>query len=298
MRLRSLFATLGIAAMIAAPASAQQRADMQADLSVSAPDWPDGKGPWVGIDDGHHNFHTATGRYAPFAKLLLNDGFQVAASHGPTTPALLADLKVFVVANPLNAANVDNWKLPTPSAFTPEEIAAIKAWVEGGGSLFLIADHMPFAGAVQDLAAAFGVSFANDFARYREPGAEVFSLKNGGLHPHVISRGVTSVEAFTGSSFTAPAAATPIMTLDKRFQIVEPQVAWKFDGLAGRPATTSDLRLAAMPFGAGRVVFASEAAMFTAQVVDPQGVKVGLGAPGAEQNKPLTLQILRWLAGR
>lgn len=36
-------------------------------------------GPTIVIDEAHHNFHTATGRYRPFAKLAQADGFRVVA---------------------------------------------------------------------------------------------------------------------------------------------------------------------------------------------------------------------------
>ena len=36
---------------------------------------------------------------------------------------------------------------------------AVRDWVKGGGSLLLIADHMPFPGAAGTLASAFGVRF-------------------------------------------------------------------------------------------------------------------------------------------
>ena len=47
-----------------------------------------------------------------------------------------------------------------------DEIKAVKKWVNDGGSLFLIADHMPCAGAAKDLAAEFGFEFTNGFVLY------------------------------------------------------------------------------------------------------------------------------------
>lgn len=70
-----------------------------------------------------------------------------------------------MISNPLHERNIRDWSLPTPSAFTKEEIAALKNWVERGGSLLLIADHMPFPGAAGDLAKAFEVEFSNGYAR-------------------------------------------------------------------------------------------------------------------------------------
>jgi hypothetical protein len=50
-----------------------------------------GKGPIVGIDEAHNNFHAASGRYLTFAKLLREDGY-VVRSGGP-------EQDVLVVAN-------------------------------------------------------------------------------------------------------------------------------------------------------------------------------------------------------
>ena len=73
-----------------------------------------------------------------------------------------ADL--LVISNALNIRNIENWTLPTPSAFTEDEIKNIVNWIEEGGSLFLIADHMPFPGAAFDLAEALGFKSSNGFA--------------------------------------------------------------------------------------------------------------------------------------
>ena len=54
----------------------------------------------------------------------------VAAAQAPTNPPADERFKadILVIANPLNPRNAgSNWSLPTPSAFTPEEIALISA---------------------------------------------------------------------------------------------------------------------------------------------------------------------------
>jgi hypothetical protein len=65
------------------------------------------------ITGGHHNFQ-ADGRFARFAALLGNDGFRVTGPKAALTPESLKNVKVLVVSNALNAANVDRWALPTP----------------------------------------------------------------------------------------------------------------------------------------------------------------------------------------
>ena len=285
------------AALLAAGAcQAQQVADPTGDLSVAAPRWSAGSGPPVAIDAGHHNFHTVDGRYAPFATVLRNDGLRVAGRDGPLTAEALAEIDVLVISNALDARNESDWTLPNPSAFTAEEIAVVKTWVEGGGALLLIADHMPFGGAAQDLARAFGVHFDNSFALLEGP--EVFSRANGRMQDSPVTAGLTEVRSFTGSSFQAPPEAVAPLRLDSEFIIVMPHEAWEFDGQPRRPATTADARLALLTVGKGRVAVSGEAAMFTAQVSGPNGEhRTGLNADGAEQNKALLLNLMRWLAG-
>lgn len=109
--------------------------------------------------------------------MLRNDGPRVAGRGGRLTADSLTDVDVLVIANALDPRNREDWTLPTPSAFSSEEIAAVRAWVEGGGALLLIADHMPFGGSTEALAAAFDVHFDNSFALIEGP--EVFSRANG-----------------------------------------------------------------------------------------------------------------------
>ena len=56
-----------------------------------------------------------------------------------------------------------SWVSPISSGFTANEIASLVAWVQGGGSLLLVADHYPFPGAASDLAQAFGFSIADGY---------------------------------------------------------------------------------------------------------------------------------------
>ncbi len=51
----------------------QQIADPDFDTSVATPAYSR-SGPTVVIDEAHNNFHTAGGRYYPFAHLLRRDG--------------------------------------------------------------------------------------------------------------------------------------------------------------------------------------------------------------------------------
>ncbi len=291
---------------LAAPARGQQINDPDADVSVSHPAFGRDKGPSVRIDQAHHNFHTVDGRYKPFADLLRNDGFRVSASTTPFTPASLKNLDLLVIANALNAVNDNNWTLPTPSAFTAEEIAAVKAWIGKGGALLLVADHMPFAGAATDLAGAFGFTFINGFA-FHTPTVWVsdpFTKADQTLLDDPITRGrvkdeaVTTVTTFTGSAFIAPREARPLLTFKKDYVVLMPTTAWEFTGLTPRREAAGMLQGAVLTQGKGRISVFGEAGMFTAQVVTGDTpAKFGFNSSSASENKQFILNLVHWLTG-
>lgn len=127
------------------------------------------------IDEAHRNFHTAAGGYLPFAELLRRDGYVVKASAAQFTAKALRVGRVLVIAN-------------ARAALTTEEVAAVRDWVAGGGSLLLIADHPPFDTAAKDLGNAFGVRFSGGVARdpNDSSGRLVFRRLDGTLMDHSI----------------------------------------------------------------------------------------------------------------
>jgi len=88
--------------------------------------------------------HTIDGGFRAFADLLKLDGYRVLSADSEVTQELLDQTYVYVISNTVHGGHDAEWKLPTPPAFTSVEIKVIKEWVENGGSLLLIADHMPF----------------------------------------------------------------------------------------------------------------------------------------------------------
>jgi len=286
-------------------ANAQAVNDPGADISVAHPAFAQNAGPVVAVDSGHNNYHTIAGRYEPFASLLRNDGFQVVDSGSAFTKDSLSPFRVLVISNALPAALVKDWKLPATSAFSAAEIDALKAWVGGGGSLLLIADHLPFAGSARDLAQAFGFQF-EDGVVARDPLSgrpDMFSKADGSLRDDVVTRGrnaseaITSLRTFTGSAFRAPPSARPVLVFPAGYMIHQCGLPCP-PGVPEQDAT-GYLQGAVMPFGKGRIAVFGEAAMFSAQViasVNPP-FRFGFGAEGAEQNKPFILNLMHWLAG-
>lgn len=292
------------AALVAVPAlGAQQLADTTFRPVIASPAFGPGTGPRVAIDEAHHNFHTVSGRYAPFARVLRADGFQVTGQGAPFSAEALRHVQILVVANALGETGP--WVLPTRTAFTADEIRALETWVRGGGSLLFIADHMPFPGAAESLAAAFGLVFYNGFAMTATAGDPplVFRRSSGLLHADIVTDGrgpaerIDSVVTFTGQGFRATRPVRPLLTLDSNVTMYLPQRAWEFTPMTVSVSARGLLQAAVFRHGRGRVAVFGEAAMFSAQRQAATGRTMGMNSPAAPQNMQLLLNVVRWLAG-
>jgi hypothetical protein len=291
---------------IAPRAGGPQVADTVFDPPIVRPAFPTGKGPTVLLDEAHFNFHTVAGRYAPFVRLLRRDGFVVEALPGPPTPEALAPARILVIANALSERTSRGpWSLPNPPAFTREEVTLLERWVSGGGSLLLIADHMPFPGAAETLAAAFGILVADGFATDSTCGIDelVFRRSDRSLAEHPITNGrhrserVDSVRTFTGQAFRLLGGGTGLLTLPTGSVVLLPATAWQFSDSTPRISAEGMLQGAAFSYGRGRVAMFGEAAMFSAQVSGPSRRPMGMNAPHAGENPQFLLNVMHWLAG-
>lgn len=286
--------------LLATPLAAQQVSDTAFHPAIAHPAFAPGTGPVVGIDEAHHNFHTLAGRYAPFAALLARDGYRLVASTALFDSASLARLNLLVVANAVAAANETSWAAPILPAFTPAEVDAVQAWVERGGALLLIADHMPFGGAAAALGEAFGFRLGNGFAvDAAGNGLPAFTRAAGTLGNHAVTRGpagpVDHVMTFMGEAFPLPPGATALLTLPPGSRQYLPDTAWVFHPTTPVEPAGGMAQGAVQSVGRGRVAVFGEAAMFSAQVAGPNRVPAGMNAPGAEQNAILLRNLVRWL---
>ena len=288
------FLTALFAALVAF-ATAQQIPDTAFTLPNPAPKYAPGQGPVVWLDEAHYNFHTLDGRYASFGKVLRADGYQIQANREPFSAATLAGCRVLVIANALDSASNAAWVMPNNSAFSPVEIEAVKTWVFGGGRLFLIADHMPFAGSAQELAKSFGIGLLNCFAMdNRNRQTERFYRDNETLLDNEITKGIDTVVTFTGSAFRLPPGAHPVLAL-RNYTLLRPQEAWQFTETTPFTDSRGFYQLGYLEYGKGRVVMSGEAAMFSAQLAGPNRNLVGMNQPEARQNGQLLLNIMHWL---
>ena len=257
---------------------AQQVADTSFRPPIEKPSHATGSGPAVLIDEGHFNFHTASGRYSAFADLLRRDGYVVRPSTGTFRSDTWRSGKVLVVANALHEENDRNdWKPPFRPAFTPEEVVAVRDWVAGGGRLLLIADHAPFDAAAANLASTFGVKF-RDAATVGPDASQIrlFKKGDGTLREHPLTKEIDQIATFSGGWFEQGILGQPLM----------------FYGAQGQ----GPVQGAVIVFGKGKVAVFGEAAMFSAQLAGPNRTPMGMNAPGAEKNALLALNVVRWLA--
>lgn len=325
---RRLVPGIALTVLLTTSLHAQQAPDTLFTHLPVDPGWSAGKGPVVAIDRGHHNYHTRDGGFQPFAMLAERDGFVVRDHDGLFTDSSLAEVDVLVIANALGEDNVGRWVAPADPAFTTEEIATVRAYVEAGGSLLLIADHMPFGGAAEDMARTFGALFTNGFTT--PPGGgrmqqDVFIRDGGGpvdgrlnaSHPLldrapslriepddagnetgaiIVDGAVDSVRAFTGQGFLISGALETVLAFPADTEVLLPDTAWVFDASTPRFSDEAWVQGATREFGAGRVALFGEAAMFTAQRVGPESWRVGFTHPRAHHNARFVLAVLRWLA--
>lgn len=210
-----------------------------------------------------------------------------------------------MIADAIGSPDPSEMFLPTTPAFLPEEVAAVKGWVEAGGSLLLIVDHMPFPGAAADLASAFGVELMNGFAIvWSDWDPLVFRRGDGTLRAHDITDGrrpaerVDTVVTFvSGSAFRATGAnVCPLLVFGPGVVSYNPDKAWRFDDSTPRVPVEGWLQGAALEAGRGRVAIFGEAAMFAAQLQGPDRQPVGMNSPEAPQNLQMLLNTVHWLA--
>lgn len=282
---------------------AQQIGDPDFNPPIFNPAYPNGEGSKIYIDEAHNNFHTMDGRYKPFAELLEKDGYILNPLKDTIRQNTLDDVDILVISNALNIRNTQDWTMPTPSAFTKYEIKNIVEWVGNGGSLFLIADHMPFPGAAHDLAKEFGFELSNGFAIDTTTGGglDLFTLKARTLGENFITDGrnklekVDSIYSFTGEAFQIPEDAAPVLILNNNFISLMPDTAWNFKEDTPQISVVGWSQGAVKKFGKGKVAIWGEAAMFSAQIAGENKVKVGMNSPKARHNYQLLLNIIHWL---
>ena len=293
-----------ILSFLSGPLFAQQIADSTFHFDNKSPIYKNRQGTVVTLDEAHFNYHTLNGRYYTFGRLLEQDGYILSAGRSAFTSSYLSAIKILVIANAL--PDTSDWTLPAKSAFTNAEIDNLQKWVMNVGSLFLIADHMPFPGAYSQLGLAFGFNFINSYALRKDKKPEIFSQELKNLTSNKITNGrnkseqVDSIRIFGGSAFIPPPGATIISKLDGGYNVYLPTKAEKLSAtrIDDNTAVLSGIGLANgafIKYGRGRIVVFGEAALFSAQLQGNEKRKMGMNNPEAKQNPQFLLNIIHWL---
>lgn len=292
-----ILAALAVSARAQAPV-----ADLEYSPPISRPAYAKESGPVVRIDEAHHNYHTLDGRYAAFANLLRRDGYRLEPSKAEFSAATLAGASIMVIAN----AEAAQTGKEAASAFAPNEITALRQWVEQGGSLLLIADHPPYSDSAVAVAQAFGFEFASGVALAAPIAPGQFSplvvFEAGkGLMPSVLTRGrlpaerVDSVMTFTGSAFQTPPSATSVLVFQEGARSFAAGPMGPDWGAPSQPIAGLS-QGAILEVGKGRIAVFGEAAMFTAQRGGPNNEPMGMNTLEARQNYQFVLNVMHWLS--
>jgi len=283
----------------------QQLADTLYKPGIINKMYPNQNGTSIYIDEGHNNFHTKDGRYFPFAQLLKSDGYQIKGNRAKFDTITLKNIAILVIANALPDEMPRPIVIPTKSAFAPDEIQNLKKWVKKGGSLFLIADHMPFAGAASELAKEFGFEFQDSFVMNDSLNGIIdFDKTTGTLNDNLITKGRTKdevvkrVRSFTGQGFKIPKNAKAILKLKETQTVHLVDTMWVFNEKVKHFPAKDFFQGAIMTFGNGKIAVFGEAAMFSAQLAGPNRFKVGMNSEEAKENHQLLLNIVHWLDGK
>jgi hypothetical protein len=325
MRRRFPLCVLGLLLGLTRPLCAQHFDDTY-EPRLAKPAYVRGSGPVVGIDEAHLN-NVADGRWKPLVKLLREDGYRVEAFTTKFTPESLKKVQVLIVANALAEANKSDWKpgqpaqqnkwaLPTYSAFEQSEIDAVETWVKDGGSLLLLAGHMPWPGAAEKLAERFDVIFQNGFAFPIDPKSGEVRLEMGTNadervgrstlieHPVFAGRSprevVTKLERSRGMQafrLRPGGNARPLVALEGRWILLLPEIPWQFSEKTARIRADGMITAAATAVGKGRALLLGDnARAFSATLLPPNRTPFGINNPDVH-NQQFVLNMMHWLSG-
>ena len=119
-----------------------------------------------------------------------------------------------IVSDRITAKILDGYDIliiKTPSRYEPEEVEAIRDFVERGGGLFLIGDHTNFAGSgtnLNQISKNFGIEFGFDSVNTQD--GRLYTYERGHIS-HPCERYMTHFDFMTGCSIKAPLWSEPVM---------------------------------------------------------------------------------------
>lgn len=306
---RSVRLAVLMSCFVSVAGCAAYRSDTRPAASASLPAYPLGTGPVVLWDTGHYNFARDADPkiFNALRSWISRDGYVVRTSGRRFDEAILSEADIVVIRKPLAAIK---WDLPTPSAFSKSEIATLVTWVGAGGALLLVTEHMPFGGAVEELASAFGIRVINAFAVDSAPvghlpwqtvdSASDFSFRrsDGSLPSHPVTNGRGAQERIDfmitngGTAFELPSDAKSLLTLPASAIALLPRVTWEFPENTPRQLIGRWSQGGVMLFGRGRLAILGDAFSVWA----PELIEAGTSGDRGKQHPQFTLNLFHWLA--
>ena len=295
---------------------ASQNAVAQSHVKRAA--YPVGEGPVVVLDLGHNNVDDPEFP-AVLAETLVRDGYIVRQLTSCFNGASLASVDIVISKNPISKYNPDDQKalsrlpFPTPSAFSRDEIKFLYDWVLSGGALLLQIEHMPIAGAAEELLSTFDFEISNGFAldeRYlhgydarviHAAGRVSFRRSNRSLADHPITKGrtfaerVDSIETSVGAAFLLPPDGESLLTLGPSFVSLLPEVWWEFDETTARRAIGGWSQAGVARVGLGRIAVLGDSWLLRS-ALEEEDPEMG-PAYEESQNTQFTLNVVYWLSG-
>ncbi len=289
-----------------ATAQRAQKPDLEFTYENNSPAFAAGTGPKIVFSTRNSVFVDAD-LHLPLSALAEADGFAPQKDERPLDAVVADNPTMLALINPYLRNYNDYPAIEPPSAFSDEEIEAVRIWVENGGSLLVIADHAPLGGGSSKLASAFGFTYLNGHTGEDRSAAAGYAklsltyMPQVGLGDHVINKGATGrrpinrFHTFGGQSFIPPAEAVSLLTLPQGWS------AWFVYDIAANLQSPQKMDASGMSqgavleFGKGRVAVFSEAGAFSAQLL-PDGSHVGFNTELGKENPEFALSVLRWLA--
>jgi hypothetical protein len=271
------------------------------------------RSPVILFDEGHNNYQYYESDQI-LEQFLMRHGFTVRYLNTRISEHKLEGVDVYHTTNALAPENVDNWSLPTPSAFTANEIEVLIEWVRKGGSLLLAIEHMPMGGSYHELAKALGVKVSNGFAVNKSlisgyspdnisTAADLLFLRNeGSMADHPVINGtipygrIEYLNTATGSAFRLPAKSIPLITLGSDVISLEPTESWVFNDETPRVRVAGWSQAGIMEIGDGRVAVLGDNYLTSApEYLEPPFVEDEAEAKRGAHNHQFTLNLYRWL---
>jgi hypothetical protein len=269
--------------------------------------------PVILFDDGHNNYQHYDSDEI-LEQFLIRHGFSVRYLKTRVSEYALEGVDVLHTTNALAPENVNNWSLPTPSAFTPNEIEILLDWVRKGGCLLLVIEHMPMGGSYRELATALGIKVSNGFVvnealigdyspdNISNAADLLFLRKDGSMADHPVINGaipygrIEHLNTATGSAFLLPTNSTSLITLGSDVISLEPAKSWVFTDETPLVRVAGWSQAGVMEIDNGRVAVLGDNYLTSApEYLKPPFVADETEAQRGAHNHQFTLNLYRWL---